>query len=238
MKTRIEEVADGISQLTTHIAEIDFCFNQYLVNGDEPLLFHTGGRSLFPLVKEAVAKVLPPESIQWISFGHVESDECGSMNQWLNLAPGATVGASATACMVSLNDLCDRPPMPFSNGGEGYDAGGHTFVWYDTPHVPHGWEAGVMYDSRTKTLFCGDLFTRTGQFSPTSSDDIVEPAAAAEDMFHAWALAPDSGTRIRELAQLDITNLALMHGPVFTGNCREALLALATDIDNRVAAAT
>ncbi len=238
METRIEEVANGIYQLTTHIAEMDFCFNQYLVAGEEPLLFHTGGRALFPLVKDAVAKVLPPESIRWISFGHVESDECGSMNEWLALAPGATVGASTTACMVSLNDLCDRPPMPFVNGGDGYDAGGHTFVWYDTPHVPHGWEAGVMYESQTKTLFCGDLFTQTGQFTPTSTSDIVGPAAAAEDMFHACSLAPDSGRRVRELAQLDVANLALMHGPVFTGDCREALNALADDLDKRVASAS
>jgi flavorubredoxin len=189
-------------------------------------------------VTDAVAKVLPPESIRWISFGHVESDECGSVNQWLSLAPQATVGASAMACMVQLNDLCDRAPIPFVNGGEGYDAGGHSFVWYDTPHVPHGWEAGVLYEKTTKTLFCGDLFTRTGTFAATSSDDIVEPAAAAEDMFHAYSLAPDSGRRIRELAQLDIAQLALMHGPVFTGDCREALLGLADDIDKRVAAAS
>ncbi|MBA2610083.1 MAG: MBL fold metallo-hydrolase, partial [Actinobacteria bacterium] len=219
---------------TTHIADINFSFNQYLIAADEPLLFHTGGRQLFPLVKDAVAKVLPPETIQWISFGHVESDECGSMNEWLAVSPGATVGASATACMVSLNDLCDRTPMAFDNAGESYDLGGHMMRWFDTPHVPHGWEAGVLYDATTKTLFCGDLFTQVGDYAATSSADIIEPASQAEDMYHAWALAPDSGTRVRALAELDIANLALMHGPVFTGNAKEALVGLADDIERRI----
>ncbi|MEY2398544.1 MAG: hypothetical protein QOJ00_1718 [Actinomycetota bacterium] len=235
METRVAEVTDGVYQLTTHIAEMNFSFNQYLIAGDEPTLFHTGGRGLFPLVKDAVAKVLPPETIRWISFGHVESDECGSMNDWLAVSPNAQVGASATACMVSLNDLCDRAPMVF---GDGYihDIGGHTLQWFDTPHVPHGWEAGVLYDATTKTLFCGDLFTQTGDYAATSEADIVGPAAAAEDMFHAWALAPDSGARVRTLAELDIANLALMHGPVFTGNAKDALLGLADDIEARIAA--
>jgi flavorubredoxin len=238
METRLSEVADQIYQLTTYVSDFNFSFNQYLVAADEPLLFHTGGRQFFPLVKDAVAKVLPPETLQWISFGHVEADECGSMNEWLAVSPGATVGASATACMVSLNDLCDRPPMVFAEGGDGYDMGGHVMQWYDTPHVPHGWEAGVLYDATTKTLFCGDLFTRTGDYPATSTDDIVTPAAEAEDMFHAWSLAPDSGNRVRALADLDVANLALMHGPVFTGDCRAALLALADDVDKRIAAAS
>jgi flavorubredoxin len=179
------------------------------------------------LVKDAVAKVIPPETLAWISIGHVESDEGGSMNQWLALAPNARVGASALACMVSLNDLCDREPIPFVSGGEGYDAGAHVYQWIDTPHVPHGWEAGVLYDKTTKTLFCGDLFTTLGAFAPTSDGDIVGAAAAAEDVFHYSCLAPHTPDVIRGLADLDVAQLALMHGPVFTGDCRAALLALA-----------
>lgn len=236
METRVTEVADQIFQLTTHISDMNFSFNQYLIAADEPMLFHTGGRQLFPLVKGAVAKVLPPETIRWISFGHVESDECGSMNDWLEISPGATVGASATACMVSLNDMCERPPIVFENGGDGYDVGGHLMRWFDTPHVPHGWEAGVLYDATSKTLFCGDLFTQTGDYAATTVDDIVGPAAAAEDIFHSWALAPDSGARVRALAELDIDNLALMHGPVFSGDAKTALFDLADDIDRRIAA--
>ena len=237
METRVAEVADQIYQFTTYVEDFNFSFNQYLIAADEPLLFHTGGKQLFPLVKDAVAKVLPPETIQWISFGHVESDECGSMNEWLQVAPGATVGVSATACMVSLNDLCIRPPMAWGGGGDGYDMGGHVMQWIDTPHVPHGWEAGVLYDATTKTLFCGDLFTQTGSYAATSDSDIVEPAQAAEDMFHAWSLAPTSAAQIHSLAALDIDRLALMHGPVFGGDCKAALLSLADDIAKRIAAA-
>ena len=234
METRVAEVGEDIFQLTTHVEDINFSFNQYLLRFDEPVLFHTGGRQFFPLVRDAVAKVIPPESMRWITFGHVESDECGSMNQWLEIAPNAEVGASALACMVSLNDLCDRPPAAWNDGAT-HDNGGHLMHWYDTPHTPHGWEAGVLYDATTKTLFCGDLFTQLGSFAPTTSNDIVEGAIAAEDVFHYSSLAPTSPSTIRRLADLSVDNLALMHGPVFTGDCRGALLALADDVEKRIA---
>jgi flavorubredoxin len=236
METRIAEVADGIYQTTTHVEEANFSFNQYLITGEQPMLFHTGGRAFFPLVSEKVATVTPLDSLRWVTFGHVESDESGSMNEWLGVAPQATVAQSVTGCMVSLNDLADRPPRPLADG-EVVDIGGHRIRWIDTPHLPHAWEAGIIYDETTRTLFCGDLFTRTGAFSPNSTDDIVAPAIAAEDMFHAMSLAPDSSARLRKLAELDIATLALMHGPAFTGDCRAALLDLADDVDKRIAAA-
>jgi flavorubredoxin len=235
METRVTEIAEDIYQLTTHVPEANFSFNQYLVTGDEPLLFHTGPRRMFPLVSDAVARVVPASSLRWITFGHVEADECGSMNEWLSVAPAATVAQSAIGCMVQLNDLADRPPRPLGDG-EVLDLGGHRVRWIETPHVPHGWEAGVLYDESTRTLLCGDLFTRTGAFGPTTTDDIVGPAIAAEDMFSAYSLAPASGTKLRELAQLDIATLALMHGPAFTGDGNAALRDLADDIDRRVAA--
>jgi len=236
METRRTEIADGVHQLSTHVAEADFTFNQYLVTGDEPLLFHTGPRQMFPLVSAAVAEVLPVDQLRWISFGHVEADECGSMNQWLAAAPDSTVVQGMTGCMVSLTDLADRAPHPLTDG-ETLDTGGHRMRWIDTPHVPHGWEAGILYDETARTLFCGDLFTRTGSFAPSSSDDIIGPAIAAEDIFSASSLAPASGAIVRRLADLDIARLALMHGPVFTGDCRAALLELAADFDRRIAAA-
>jgi flavorubredoxin len=159
------------------------------------------------------------------------------MNEWLAAAPTAEVTQGMTGCMVSLNDLCDRPPVPMADG-EQRDIGGHVMQWFDTPHLPHGWEAGVLYDTTTKTLFCGDLFTQLGAYEPTSDAELVSPAAAAEDMFHSMSLAPDSGERIRRLAELDVTTLALMHGPAFTGDCRAALLGLADDVDKRISAAT
>ena len=235
MFTRSTEVADGIHQLTTYVDVADFSFNQYLITGEEPMLFHTGGRQLFPLVSEAIEKIVPVEQLRWISFGHVESDESGSMNDFLARAPQATVAQSEIGCMVSLNDLADRPPRPLADG-EVLDIGGHRMRWIYTPHVPHGWETGVFYDETTKTLLCGDLFTRGGAYEAMSDDDVVGPAIAAEDIFGAFALAPTTGTILRGLADLDIEKLALMHGPVFGGDTSKALLEMADDIDRRIAA--
>ena len=234
METRIAEVADGIHQLTTHVPEMNFSFNQYLVTADEPMLFHTGPRRMFPLVSDAVARVTPVDQLRWISFGHVESDECGSMNDWLGAAPQSTVTQGTTGCMVSITDLADRAPRPLADG-EVLDIGGHRMRWIDTPHVPHAWEAGLLYDETTRTLFCGDLFTRTGAYGPASTDDIMGPAIEAEDIFRSSSLAPSSGATLRRLADLDVATLALMHGPTFTGDCRGALLDLADDYDKRIA---
>ena len=235
METRVTEVADGVHQLTTVVPDAPVAFNQYLITGDEPTLFHTGMRFLFPLVSDAVSRVVPAESLRWVSFGHVEADESGSMNDWLSLAPRATVAQSQTGCMVSLGDLADRPPRPLADG-EYLDIGGHLLQWFDTPHVPHAWEAGVLYDSTTNTLFCGDLFTRFGEFVPITTDDIVGPAVEAEDMMPgSLSLHPSSPATIRRLAELDIDTLALMHGPAFTGDCRQALLDLAGDFERRSA---
>jgi flavorubredoxin len=235
METRIADVADGIHQLTTHVPEMNFSFNQYLVTGDEPLLFHTGPRQMFPLVSEAVARVVPVDQLRWVSFGHVEADECGSMNQWLGAAPQSTVAQGMTGCMVSLNDLADRAPRALADG-EVLDIGGHRIRWIDTPHVPHAWEAGLLYDETTRTLFCGDLFTQIGAYAPTSTDDIVGPAWEAEDIYRSSSLAPSSGATVRRLAELDVSALALMHGPTFHGDCRRALLDLSDDFDKRIAA--
>jgi glyoxylase-like metal-dependent hydrolase (beta-lactamase superfamily II) len=154
-------------------------------------------RELFPLVSAGVSKVLPPNTLRWVSFGHVEADESGSMNHWLAIAPHATVAQSEIGCMVSIADLADRPPRPLADGEE-LDIGGHIVQWVDTPHVPHAWEAGVLYDKTTETLFCGDLFTRFGDYEATSSDDIVGPAVQAEnDAPGSLSLHPSSGTVIR-----------------------------------------
>jgi len=237
MDTRISEVGHGIYQITTHVAEINFCFNQYLIDGEEPTLFHTGGVGFFPLVSQAVSSVLPVDSLRWISFGHVESDESGSMNRWLEAAPNASVAVGATACMVSVNDMAIRPPRVVGND-ESFDIGGHVLRWIDTPHTPHGWEAGVLYDETTKTLFCGDLLTRNGPFRPTSSDDPIGPASDAENMYQSMALHPNSPTLIRALGELPIDRLALMHGPVYDGDATAALDALAADVEGRIAASS
>jgi len=234
METRVTEVAEDVHQLSTFVGA-PVGFNQYLIAADQPLLFHTGMRQMFPLVSAGVSKVLPVETLRWVSFGHLEADESGSMNDWLVVAPHATVAQSEIGCMVSIGDLADRPPRPLTDG-EMLDIGGHIVQWFDTPHVPHAWEACVLYDATTKTLFCGDLFTRFGDYEASTSDDIVGPAVQAEDDAPgSLSLHPSSGATVRRLAALDVETLALMHGPAFTGDCRAALLDLAADFDRRIA---
>lgn len=233
MDTNVNEVADGIYRLSTWIEPAGLVFNQYLVDAEEPLLFHTGQRNLFPLVKDAVATVMGPERVRWIAFGHLESDECGAMNEWLATAPDAEVLGGHLANVLSLNDLADRPPVGIGDG-EVRDLGGKRVRHIDTPHVPHGWDARVLYEETTQTLLCGDLFTRQGEIPAVTDDDIVGPALAAEDVYGATCLTPTTGATIRSLSELGATTLALMHGSAFTGDTTEALRALASDYDRRV----
>jgi flavorubredoxin len=150
------------------------------------------------------------------------------MNEWLAAAPNATVAQGMIGCMVSLSDLADREPRPLADG-ESFDIGGHVMRWFDTPHVPHAWEAGALYDETTRTLFCGDLFTQWGRFPATTTDDIVGPAIDQDLMW--MSLGPNTGSTIRRLADLEVDALAQMHGPVYTGDCRTALLDLADQLE-------
>src|SRR5262245_42294878 len=185
MDTRIDEIAEGIFRFSTFVPQIaapsGFTFNQFLVIADEPLLFHCGPRAMFPLVSAAMAKVMPVERLRWISFGHVEADECGAMNQWLQAAPRAQVAQGEIACMVSLNDLADRAPRILADG-ETLDLGSKRVRFFNTPHVPHGWEAGVMHEETTGTLLCGDLFTHAGNDAALTHSEIVSKAIVAEEM--------------------------------------------------------
>jgi flavorubredoxin len=241
MQTRIADIADGIYRLSTFVPEIappaGFTFNQFLVLGDEPLLFHTGLRRHFSLVRDAVARVLPPERLRWIAFGHYEADECGAMNEWLAVAPQAQVAHGQTACLVSLMDMADRAPRILSDGEVIEIGGGRRLRYIDTPHVPHGWEAGVMLEEAGGTLLCGDLFTQAGDGPALTEGDVVGPAIAAEDLFRYSSLSPGMGATIRRLAGLAPRTLALMHGPSFAGDGAAALHALAEDYDRRVRAA-
>jgi flavorubredoxin len=207
-----------------------FTFNQYVIVADEPLLFHCGPRGMFPAVSAAAATATPVEGLKWISFGHVESDECGSMNAWLAAAPDAQVVHGMTACMVSLNDMADRPPRPLADG-EVLDLGGKRVRWIDTPHVPHAWESGLMFEETTATLFCGDLFTQLGDGQAIGNADIVPAAIAAEEAFRASSLTATTGATIRGLKSLAPRRLAVMHGSCFEGDCPAALDQLADFFD-------
>ena len=209
---------------------------QSLVLGDEPLLFHTGLRAMSPLVRAALARLVPPQRLRWVAFGHYEADECGAMNEWLAVAPRAQVAHGQTACLVSLNDMADRAPRILSDG-EAIDLGGGRRLRYiDTPHVPHGWEAGVMLEEGSGTLLCGDLFTQLGDGPALTEGDVVGPAIAAEDLFGYSSLNPGMGGTIRRLADLSPHTLALRHGPSFAGDGAAALRARADDYDRRVRA--
>jgi flavorubredoxin len=236
----VDEIADGIYRISTLVPDVGpegFTFNQFLVAADEPLLFHTGMRALFPLVSEAVATVMPVASLRWISFGHVEADESGSMNMWLAAAPDSQVAFGALGCDVSLNDLCDRPPRALQDG-EVLDLGGRRVRQISTPHVPHGWEAQVLFEETTGTLLCGDLLSQVGAPPALVTDDVLEAALAAEAMFGATSLAPHTGQVLRGLGDLQPTTLAIMHGSSFQGDGSKVLYDTAGAYEDLAAAAT
>jgi len=239
MNTTIDEIADGIHRLSTWVPDIGptgFTFNQFLIDADEPMLFHTGARAMFPLVSEAVAKVVPLDRLRWISFGHVESDECGAMNQWLAAAPNATIAFNALGCELSVSDMADREPRPMGPD-EVLDLGGRRVRMISTPHVPHNWEAQVMVEETTGTLFAGDLLTHVGNGPALTSDDVLEPALAADEMFGGVGITPQTGATIRSLADLAPTTLALMHGSSYTGDGAGMLRGLADAYDAQLAGA-
>jgi flavorubredoxin len=229
MSAQVTEIAEGIFRLSVFVPEIGapqgFTFNSFLVVDDEPLLFHAGQRAMFPLFREAVESIIPLERLRWISFGHIEADECGAMNLWLAAAPNAQVVHGETACSISLNDLADRPPRAVKDG-ELITNGRRRVRYIDTPHVPHSWESGLVYEETSGILFCGDLFTQFGN-EATTREDIVPGAIAAEDAFHSTSVGPATAPTIRRLAELKPSTLALMHGPTFIGDGADALTRLA-----------
>jgi flavorubredoxin len=239
MTTKVDEIAPDIYRLCTFVPEIGpsgFTFNQFLLDDDEPLLFHTGHRSMFLAVQDAIERVLPVNRLRWITFGHVESDECGAMNELLAVAPHAKVAHGGLGCMVSLNEMADRTPRPLADG-ETIELGTKRVRHIDTPHVPHGWEARVLYEETTGTLLCGDLFTHLGDGPALTDAEILGPASEAEDLFSYSSLAPSTPTTIDRLAELAPRTLALMHGSSFTGDCAGALRALADSYRTRISSA-
>jgi flavorubredoxin len=231
LHTSVDEIAQDIFRFSTWvpgITEQGFTFNQFLLTGDEPFLFHCGMRQLFPLVSAAIAKVIPVEQLRWISFAHIEADECGAMNMLLAAAPHAQVIHGPLACMLSLTDMCDRPPVAVSTEPDhAHDIGGHRLRFIATPHVPHNWESGLWFDETTSTLLAGDLLTHTGQCPALTESDCVAPALEAEALFHATGLTSNLQPTLEQLAQLRPTTLALMHGASFTGDGAGQLRGLA-----------
>jgi flavorubredoxin len=235
VETQVAEIAPDVYRFSTYVPVANMTFNQFLVDADEPLLFHAGLRALFPTVSAAVERVVPVERLRWITFGHVEADECGAMNSWLAAAPDAQVAHGLLGCLVSVNDLADRPPRPLQDG-EVLELGDRRVRRIETPHVPHGWDAGLLFEETTGTLLCGDLFTAPGESPALTDHEITGPALQAEDVFRATCLTPATGPTIRALADLRPTTLALMHGPSYAGDCVTALRELADAYDERLGA--
>ncbi len=234
MQTTVDEIGDGIYRLSTFLPEVGpegFTVNQFLIDADEPLLYHTGMRSLFASVSEAVERVLPLDRLRWIAFSHIEADECGAVEQFLQAAPAAQVAHGATGCMVSLDDMLSRAPRPLADG-EVVDLGDKQLTprrvrHLDTPHVPHNWESRVLFEETTGTLLCGDLFSQIGNPPAVTSDDLVDRAIAAEQMFSGTSLSPAVPATLRRLAELQPRTLAVMHGASYVGDGAAALRALA-----------
>ncbi len=227
--TNVHEIADGIYRINTPVALPDgggFSFNQYLIVDDEPLLFHTGPRRMFPLVHEAVASVLPVARLRHVAFSHVESDECGSLNEWLAAAPHAVPLCGQVAAMVSIGDLADRPPRALADG-ELLTLGRHRVRWFDAPHLPHAWECGFLMDEHTRTLFCGDLFTQPGAESPALTEsDILGPSEAFRQQLDYFSHTTRLDALIEKLAATEPRVLACMHGSAWQGDGRRLLRAL------------
>ena len=231
--TNVHEVAEGIYRISTPVAfegGAKFSFNQYLIADDEPLLFHTGPRKMFPLVREAVASVLPVEGLRHIAFSHVEADECGSLNDWLAAAPRSMPLCGTIAAMVSIGDLADRAPRALADG-EALSLGKHRVRWFDTPHLPHAWDCGFLTEEQTRTFLCGDLFTQGGSaLPPVTESDILGPSEAFRQRMDYFSYTKNSRAMLERLAATEPATLACMHGSAWSGDGAKLLRALADSL--------
>ena len=228
--TNVHEIAAGIYRINTPVEIPDagrFSFNQYLIDDEAPLLFHTGPRRLFPLVREALFRVLPVERLRYVGFSHFEADECGALNEWLAVAPQAEPVCGQIAAMLSANDVADRPACVLADG-EVLALGRHAVRWFDTPHVPHAWDCGLMLEASTRTFLCGDLFTQGGAGEmPLTEADILAPSEAFRAPMDYFAHAPETARILERIAGERPTTLACMHGSAFRGDGAALLQALA-----------
>ena len=229
---RVDEIAEDIFRLSLFVPEMNIQFNQFLIRDDEPVLFHTGMRQIFPEVRAAVARVIDPTRLRWISFSHFEADECGSLNQWLEIAPEATAFCSFVGAAVSINDFADRPARAMAND-EVLSTGKYRLRHLQTPHVPHCWEASLMFEETNATLFCSDLFFHWGDVEPVTTSDVVgrfrtSLVADQQGPFaNSYPYTPQTEGTLNRLAALKPKTIALMHGSSFSGDGKKALTDLA-----------
>lgn len=231
--TNIQEIARDTYRINTPAPLPDgswFNFNQYLVADDAPLLFHTGPRQLFPLVSQAIDRVIKVKSLRYLAISHFEADECGALNQFLAAAPEAEPVCSGIGALVSLGDYAERAPRALADNEE-LRLGRHTLTWLDTPHVPHAWDCGLMMDTSTRTLLCGDLFTQGGRGDVALTEsDILGPSEAFRQPLDYFAHAPQTRATLERLAQLEPDTLACMHGSAWHGDGAALLRALGAEL--------
>ena len=233
--TNIQEIAKSIYRINTPVKLPGgaFSFNQYLILDDDPMLFHTGPRRLFPLVQEAVAAVLPLARLRYIGLSHFEADECGALNEFLAVAPESVPVCGRVAAMVSVNDVADRAPRALGDG-DVLHLGQHALRWFDTPHLPHAWECGLMFDETTRTLLCGDLFTQGGNGKAALVEtDILGPSESFRVAMDYYAHSPDTRAMLERMARESPTTLACMHGSAWRGDGAALLRALADSVEPR-----
>ena len=230
---KITEIAPDVYRLSLFVPEADLQFNQFLVKDDEPLLFHTGMRGIFPLVREAVEKIINPADLRHIGFSHFEADECGALNEWLAIAPNAEPVCSFVGAVVSVNDFASRPARGM-NDGETFSTGKYKFRFVKTPHLPHGWEAGVLFEETNRTLFSSDLFHQIGDVEPLTPRSVTERVREALIAYNASPLADylpytrQTESNLQKLIALEPATIAAMHGSTFVGDGAMALQDLGT----------
>jgi len=218
--TTIDEIAQDIYRVSSpvQIPGGGFSFNQYLVLDDQPLLFHTGPRRMFPLTRDAIAKVLDPAKLRYLALSHFEADECGALNDFLAIAPQSVPVCSTVAALTSISDVADRLPQPLTDGQE-LSLGKHVVRWFDTPHLPHAWECGYLFDTTSRTLFCGDLFTQPGDNTPPLTEgDVLGPSEAFRSHMDYFAHSRDTRPLLDKLASAKPVTLACMHGSAWHGD--------------------
>jgi flavorubredoxin len=243
MTPRIDEIAADLYRISLYVKDFDLQFNHFLIKDDEPLLFHTGMRGMFPLVRDAVARVIDPAQLRWIGWSHFEMDECGALNEWLAAAPQATPVCSQLGAMINIADFANRPPKGL-DPGETLATGRHRFRFVPTPHLPHGWDAGVLFDETDRVLLCSDLLHQLGDVEPVTSADITDRYRHALASYQQSPVLMDyvpynDNTRrqLANLAALKPRTLAAMHGSTFVGDGAAILLASA-DVIQSVSGAT
>ncbi len=230
---RIDEIAADLYRISIYVPQFDLQFNHFLVKDEQPLLFHTGMRRMFPEVREAVSTLMDPASLRWIGWSHFEVDECGALNQWLDIAPQAQPICTEVGALVNIQDFANRPPRGL-RPDEVIDTGRHLYRIVPTPHLPHGWDAGMLFEERERVLLCSDLFHQLGEREPLTTDDVVDRFGQAIEAYQANPVLMDympftaeTRNQLKRLAALEPRLLAAMHGSSFSGDGAAALEAAA-----------